>query len=1318
MHRRLQLRLVVAGALVASGLVPVTIAATSTTAAEPAARATAHKAKPASRLPRPDKKQTKAPDYDRHTVLVRFKPGVSAKTRQNALGKRNLRSVQTTAGITEVATTQDAAVTVAQLRKDPSVAAVSLDYVRHKTTAPNDAYYASGDQRSIDAVRLPSAWNVVKDTSKQVIAVLDTGVWTGHPDLKDKLVPGYNAAYPGQSYNDIDGHGTMVAGIAAANTNNTTGIAGAAWNGRIMPVRVFRSPDAAYDSDIIRGIDWAATHGARIINMSLGGSEPSPLIQDTIRWARDTHDVLVVVAAGNSGQTRPEYPAAYPEALAVGATDDFGNLTDFSTSGSWVDVAAPGYQMLSTYPVTSAPYYGYAVGDGTSFSSPLVAGIAALVRTRFPTMTAAQVLARIRSTARDAGPRGIDSFYGGGLIDAYAAIGGARTTDLTAHPSDGNDVPARATAIQLGASAQGSITSAGDVDWYRIEVPTARTLDVKVTPPAYNVDRAQNIDPVVDVYDDQLRLLGEGDSEFASNPESVSVTVKAGMNYLAVRNYNGSVLPATAQYQLTMTSAEPPGLLGSVIGRYTLSNPRAVAVGEVAGPGGSAGEDVVVTTGTSSPAEPSDNSLIIFTTGPYGVVAGEVQSYPLPAGRVAQPVPVLVEATGDAARDVAIATSSGIMLYPGKSVIRPDGSSVRELDTPRLLAGTGVGTFLTAANVDGDGDTDLVASTPHGVRAYLQQADHTFTTESVAGDLPAQLAVGDVDGGGTAEIIGYTGTAIRVYHRNGPGQWSFSDKPVVNAGGQSIAGIAVADINADHRDDVLAVVRGSATGAGLDVFRQSAAGMLEAPELIALPPNAGAVAAGDVDFDQRTDVVVAHPDSLSTLQQKPDGTLGAPAHSAIRPTSSAAGALVTGSVDGSGPDDVVVTTAGVGASILLGSPQPGSPAVVSDVSIPNGTTDVALNAAPVLTLSPTLTDGQLGNVRLQNASTGADVTTSFGYDAGTHQVTLTPDQPLQDNTAYRIVVENTLDPTDGSRPLVEFTSMFRTVDTAPGAVSGFDATGGYLSATLKWQLPPITDLGQVIVRRSTGGAAPGSPTEGVAVYAGTATTATATGLGAGGTYIFRAWVKDKSGKTSPPAETKLIGTKATIAASTTALTFGGSVTLSGKLTRADTGAPMAGSAVRLYARQKGATAWRLLRTATASSTGTVSYVYKPSFGNDFQWRWETGTADLIGTGSTLVSTGVRVAVTANLSRTTAPLGTAVAMSGSVSPNHAGQYVYLQRYLGNNVWTNETAMKLSSTSVYSFHPKPAARGTYYYRVVRPADTDHLLGVSPTKSFRVT
>ncbi|MDQ1645248.1 MAG: hypothetical protein QOJ50_1432, partial [Cryptosporangiaceae bacterium] len=393
----------------------------------------------------------------------------------------------------------------------------------------------------------------MRDATSQVIAVVDTGVYLTHTDLAARIVPGYNVLSPGTPPADSDpnnpantnaGHGTMVAGIAAAHSNNGRGVAGAAWASRIMPVKVFPAAGGAADSDIATGITWAADHGATIVNLSLGGGTDDPVLHSAIQYATGK-GVLVVVAAGNEGSDRPQYPAAYPEVLAVGATDWTGTRTDFSSYGDWVDVAAPGFDITSTFPhwvLANRLTTDYATGSGTSFAAPLVSGIAALVRAKLPSLTPAQVVARLKATARDAGPRGIDPYYGAGIVDAARAVGGSYGAEFP-QPAMGagepNDVPARATAMTT--SAAGTFGADGDVDWYRFDVTTTATMAVTATVLKRDRARAQNADPVLELYDQDLRILGRSDSPTWDAPETVTAKLGPGPHYAKVRNFNGAI---------------------------------------------------------------------------------------------------------------------------------------------------------------------------------------------------------------------------------------------------------------------------------------------------------------------------------------------------------------------------------------------------------------------------------------------------------------------------------------------------------------------------------------------------------------------------------------------------------------------------------------------------------------------------------------------------------------------------------------------------------------------------------------------------------
>jgi serine protease len=213
----------------------------------------------------------------------------------------------------------------------------------------------------------------------------------------------------------------MVAGIIGASSNNTAGVAGLCWGCQILPVKVLDSNASGSYSNIASGITYAADHGARIINLSLGGTSASTTLQNAVTYAVGK-GALVVAAAGNTVCNCIMYPAAYSNALAVGAVDS--NNNNVAAYGSALDVVAPGSNW-STYYNTSFPNTLYAVLTGTSSAAPVVAGLAALLMTQNPTWTAADVTAKLESTATDLGSAGWDSTYGAGLVDFAAALGTA-----------------------------------------------------------------------------------------------------------------------------------------------------------------------------------------------------------------------------------------------------------------------------------------------------------------------------------------------------------------------------------------------------------------------------------------------------------------------------------------------------------------------------------------------------------------------------------------------------------------------------------------------------------------------------------------------------------------------------------------------------------------------------------------------------------------------------------------------------------------------------------------------------------------------------
>jgi serine protease len=218
---------------------------------------------------------------------------------------------------------------------------------------------------------------------------------------------------------DDHGHGTHVAGIAAAASDNGAGIAGISWGARIMPLKVLDSGGNGTDSDLAAALVFAADHGARVINLSLGGGAAS-VMESAVNYAH-SRGAIVIAAAGNSSGQGVLYPAAYAKAMAVAATDAGNHRASFSSYGPEVDIAAPGIGIYSTH-WTPGSGGTYAYLSGTSMATPHVAGAAALLASLPQFDTPDRLRLALESTALDLGPICRDVYYGAGVVQAYAAL--------------------------------------------------------------------------------------------------------------------------------------------------------------------------------------------------------------------------------------------------------------------------------------------------------------------------------------------------------------------------------------------------------------------------------------------------------------------------------------------------------------------------------------------------------------------------------------------------------------------------------------------------------------------------------------------------------------------------------------------------------------------------------------------------------------------------------------------------------------------------------------------------------------------------------
>ena len=391
--------------------------------------------------------RAEGPRYAPGQVLVRFKPNVSTQLVSAALAAYETQEIKRIprlnlyrVKIPEWASVEEMA---RAMSRNPDVLYAGPNYIARIMTTPNDPlfryqYALNNTGQDIGApgspsgkakadIRATAGWEETKGAAETVIAVLDSGVDFDHPDIKNKVVSrGRDIANDDSDATDDNGHGTYVAGIAAADTNNDEGIAGVAWNCRILPVKVTDSEGSAWYDDLIDGILWAADNGAQVINMSLGGDAADDSLRDALRYAYEK-GVVIAASAGNDN-TAVFYPAAYDAyCLAVAATDYDDLRTSYSCFGPEVDVAAPGEAVLSLVPTWywGPDYLPYAFGYGTSASAPHVAGLAALLKGLKPWLTPGEIMDVIRFSSDDVNSgehSGRDDDIGYGRINLEKAL--------------------------------------------------------------------------------------------------------------------------------------------------------------------------------------------------------------------------------------------------------------------------------------------------------------------------------------------------------------------------------------------------------------------------------------------------------------------------------------------------------------------------------------------------------------------------------------------------------------------------------------------------------------------------------------------------------------------------------------------------------------------------------------------------------------------------------------------------------------------------------------------------------------------------------
>ena len=368
---------------------------------------------------------------------MKFKPRVDELAARDLLGEQGLLILEASphSGLIRLQVTPgDESQAIAELLASGEVAIASLNHILHASVEPDDTYYAW--QWAPPKIEAPAAWDLTTGIASVTVAMVDSGLDTAHGEFAGRVVFPRDEIDDDYTPQDTCSHGTHVAGIVGARGNNAAGVAGMAWEVNLLPVRVLiwdgdLGRCVGTEADIHDGIYWAVAHGAKIVNLSLGGlpfyghtcEQDYPVMSSAVQYASDT-GVLVVASSGNNYASRLACPALQSAVMAVGATTVSDERSVFSNYGTGLEVVAPGSSIYSTVPGN------YGDKSGTSMAAPHVSGLGALLWSLSPGLSREQVRSTIQSSVVDLGTPGWDKFYGYGRINAWRALTSG-TADLS-----------------------------------------------------------------------------------------------------------------------------------------------------------------------------------------------------------------------------------------------------------------------------------------------------------------------------------------------------------------------------------------------------------------------------------------------------------------------------------------------------------------------------------------------------------------------------------------------------------------------------------------------------------------------------------------------------------------------------------------------------------------------------------------------------------------------------------------------------------------------------------------------------------------------
>jgi len=381
-------------------------------------------------------------------LLVGFKDTVTDEDVDKIVnghkGKSQKKIGNTKVHAVELANNTDEQAALAEYKGQDGVEFAEFDEVVDPTTTPNDPLYSG--QAYYPQINAPAGWSINTGSSSVIIAIIDTGVNVNHPDLAGKIVQPHSILTGGSDVTDNYNHGTKTAGTAAAMSNNGTGVAGVCWNCLIMPIKV--SDGSATYSDLAAGLDWARTHGARVANISFEVSTSGTIT--SVAQAFAAAGGVTTISAGNGAMFVGD--SDNPYVLTVGAIDGGNNLYSWSNYGNIIDVVAPG----CVY--TTEASGSYTSACGTSFSAPLTAGLAGLIISANPSLSATDVMSIVRQSATDLGAAGWDTTFGAGDINLGKVLSsaGSGSGGDTVPPTVSVVSPANGTGVSGNVITQAS----------------------------------------------------------------------------------------------------------------------------------------------------------------------------------------------------------------------------------------------------------------------------------------------------------------------------------------------------------------------------------------------------------------------------------------------------------------------------------------------------------------------------------------------------------------------------------------------------------------------------------------------------------------------------------------------------------------------------------------------------------------------------------------------------------------------------------------------------------------------------------------------